>query len=43
MTYAAIPKGITSVRPKVFKLVPFCEAYRCHRISTDAVPELAKT
>jgi hypothetical protein len=44
-THAAIPKGMASVKlNSSFKVAaPFFEAYRCHRISSDAVPELAST
>ena len=44
VTHAAIPNGIASVRlNSPFRLAPFFEAYRCHRINSDAVPELAST
>jgi hypothetical protein len=43
-TYAAIAKGMVSVREKpFFKSVPFCETCRCHNISAEAVPEFAST
>jgi hypothetical protein len=43
-THAAIPNGIASVKlNSLFTLELFFEAYRCHRIKSDAVPELAST
>jgi hypothetical protein len=44
-THAAIPNGMASVKLNSFFKVaaPFFEAYRCHKINSDAVPELANT